>query len=210
MAAAGRASIEVHPVTPDRWADLVELFQRPGPRGGRQVSANCWCMYWRRRGNVFDDQWGDGNKRALGEIVRAGREPGLLAYLDGEAVGWVSVAPRDEFPRIEHSPTIRPIDDKPVWSINCFYIHRSAKRNGVARALLRAAVDHARAHGATLVEGYPVRPGDGDPFTGFEDMFLAEGFREVARRSPRRSIVRRALRPGAAHAKKASAKAGGS
>lgn len=203
---ARRASLEVHPVTPDRWADLVDLFERPGPRGGRQISANCWCMYWRRRG-AFNEEWGEGNKRAMGEIVAAGREPGLLAYLDGVPVGWVSVAPRSEFPRIEHSPTIRPIDEKPAWSINCFYIHRSAKRRGVARALLRAAIDFARDHGATLVEAYPVGRDVNvvDAYTGYREMFDAEGFREVARRSSRRAIVRRALRPGATRAAKGKA-----
>ena len=189
--------IEIHPVSPDRWPDLVDLFERPGPRGGRPITANCWCMYWRRRGNVFGDDWGDGNKRALGEIVGEGREPGLLAYLAGVPVGWVSVGPRDEFPRIHHSPTVRPVDDKPAWSINCFYVHRGAKRRGISRALLRAAVDYARSKGATLVEGYPDASGGSMTYTGFEEMFRREGFREVARRSPRRSIVRRGLRPGA-------------
>lgn len=195
MAARRSSKIEIHPLTPERWADLVDLFERRGPRGGRQVVANCWCMYWRRRGDIFGDGWGAGNRRAFGELVQAGDEPGLLAYLDGVPVGWVGVAPREEFPRIEHSPTIRPIDDRPAWSINCFYVHRAGRQRGVARALLRAAIDFARSKGATLVEGYPVRSGGADDYTGFQSMFEAEGFREVARRSPRRAIVQRALRP---------------
>jgi GNAT superfamily N-acetyltransferase len=166
-------------------------------------------MFWRTRGQVVGGSWnGKANKQKMADLVESGREPGLLAYVDGQPVGWVSVAPLDEFPRILRSSTIGPVDDRPAWSINCFYVHGAAKRQGVARALLRAAIDHARAHGATLVEGYPVGRDVAlvDAYTGFPEMFEAEGFREVASRSPRRSIVRRALRPGAA--KRQAAKRG--
>ena len=79
-------------MTSDRWADLADLFERKGPRGGTPMTAGCWCMWWRKR-------TGDPgkNKRNMRGIVRADREPGLLAYEDGEPVGWVSIAPRDEF-----------------------------------------------------------------------------------------------------------------
>ena len=186
---------EVLPVTPDRWNDLVALFERPGPRGGKPVSSGCWCMYWRLDSARFDEFWGRGDERGAGnrremrKIVAAGREPGLLAYVDGTPVGWVSVAPRPEFPRIEASRTLRPVDDRPAWSIVCFYIHGSFKRRGVAGALLRAAVDHAAERGARIVEGYPVAAGDGDPYTGFRSMFENAGFR-VVREGGRRAIMR--------------------
>ncbi len=195
--------VEIHPVTPDRWADMVDLFERPGPRGGRQVSSGCWCMYWRLDNASFDQFWGRGdergagNKAAMGEIVAAGRVPGLLAYTDGQALGWVSVAPREEFPRVEKSRALRPVDDEPVWSIVCFYIHRTAHGRGIGRALLDAAVEHARSAGARIVEGYAVEAGDGDPYTGFRSMFEACGFR-VVRPGGRRSIMRRELGDGRA------------
>jgi GNAT superfamily N-acetyltransferase len=193
------AAIEVRPVTPERWADLVDLFERPGPRGGRQVSSGCWCMFWRLEGKRFDEFWGrgdergEGNKRAMRRLVRAGSEPGLMAYIDGRPVGWCSVGPREAYPRLDRSRSIGRVDDQPVWSVACFYIHRSEARQGVGEALLAAAVEHAARHGARIVEGYPVAPGDGDPFTGFRSMFEQAGFHEV-RAGGRRSIVRYEIR----------------
>ena len=39
--------IVVEPVTRARWADMEELFERPGPRGGKTYSGGCWCVLWR-------------------------------------------------------------------------------------------------------------------------------------------------------------------
>ena len=85
-------SLEIHSATAERWPDLVELFERRGVRGGHQNTPayGCWCMYWRDRGVGH----GERSKRAMGKLVGAGREPGLLAYDDGSPVGWVAVAPR--------------------------------------------------------------------------------------------------------------------
>ncbi|MBI4261244.1 MAG: GNAT family N-acetyltransferase [Actinobacteria bacterium] len=159
-------------------------------------------MYFRLRGSEFSAgtrDRGRGNREAMRGIVADGGEPGLLAYRDGEPVGWVSVAPREQLGRIERSPTTRPIDDRPVWSVVCFYIHRSHRSSGVGTELLRAAVDHARDRGARIVEGYPYDPGrrvpNSEAYYGLPSMFEAAGFAEVARRSPTRPIMRRGVRP---------------
>jgi GNAT superfamily N-acetyltransferase len=183
-------AIEVHPVTPDRWDDLARLF---GPSG---AYSGCWCMWWRESAKDFERNGNAGN--AMRSLVRDDRVPGMLAYRDGQPVGWVSVAPRPEFPRIERSPTLKPIDDRPVWSVVCFFIDRGHRRSGVARALLRTAVDRAAENGARLVEAYPVDPrerdyADAEAYTGVVPLFEAAGFREVARRG-RRPILRRAVR----------------
>lgn len=199
--AAPRASgIDVHPVTAERWADMMALFERRGPRGGQPVTSACWCMFWRLPTGEFDRGWGKGesrgrgNKVAMEEIVASGRVPGLIAYLGGEPVGWISIAPREEFARLERTRTLRSVDDQPVWSVVCFYIDRRYGGRGIAAALLEGAVNYAREHGAAIVEGYPVRPGDYDPFTGYEAMFAAAGF-ETVREGTRRSIVRRRIVP---------------
>jgi GNAT superfamily N-acetyltransferase len=184
--------IEVRPVTEERWDDLVRLF---GPRGGY---SGCWCMWWRERAKDFDRNGNAGNRRGMRSMVREGQVPGLLGYRDGEPVGWVSVAPREEFPRIERSPTLKPIDDRPVWSVVCFFIHRAHRRAGVARALLDAAIDHAARNGGRLVEAYPVDPAtrsytSAEAYTGVVPLFEAAGFREVARRGAR-PIMRRTVR----------------
>ncbi|MDP8929111.1 MAG: GNAT family N-acetyltransferase [Actinomycetota bacterium] len=181
--------LQIRPLTPERWDDLVTLF---GPRG---AVAGCWCMWWRQTAREFEQNAGEANREALRALVDSGRVPGLLAYHDGRAVGWVSVAPRGEFGRLERSPTLGRVDETPVWSVVCFYVARDERRGGVGSALLRAAADHVSTHGGRCVEGYPVDVGDGrsragDIFTGVLSTFLEAGFQEVARRSPKRPIVR--------------------
>ena len=187
----GEAALEVHPLTMDRWDDLVTLFDRPGdPKG-------CWCMFYRVRGRDFDKLWGQGAKAAFREVVEQGPPPGLLAYRDGQPVGWCAVAPRDAYPRVLRSPTLKPIDDAPgCWAVVCFYVERSGRRGGVAAALLEAAVAFAAEHGAEAVEGYPrdtegARKQANELFVGSMSMFAEAGFEEVGRRSPQRPIMRR-------------------
>jgi GNAT superfamily N-acetyltransferase len=188
--------IEIRPAAPERWDDVVELFERIGPRGGKPITDGCWCQYWHVRGKAYGAGWDGSNRARLEEQVRAGGgEPGLLAYLDGEPVGWCRVGPRETFDRLEASQALARVDDEPVWSVVCFYVHPSAKRRGVASALLEAAAGHSAARGAHILEGYAARPGHAnvDAYTGYLPMFLAAGF-EVAGDGGRRSIVRRRLR----------------
>lgn len=184
-------TIEVHPLTPDRWSDFEALF---GPDG---AAYGCWCMYLRLTLREVDANGNDGNRRAMRAIVDE-RVPGLLAYDGGRAVGWVSVAPREEFGRVRRSQTTRPIDDEPAWSIVCFFIDPAARGTGVATALLDAAVDHAAAEGATLIEAYPVDAevspvSAAEAFHGTVAMFEAAGFEEAARRNEQRPIMRRRI-----------------
>jgi GNAT superfamily N-acetyltransferase len=174
------AELTVLPVTRSRWPDLEELFERRGPRGGRPYTDGCWCVLWRVPAKEHRAGWDTGaNKGVLVDIVHRGDEPGLLAYLDGTAVGWCAVGPRADLPRIRSSASVADLpeaDDDGIWSVSCFYVHGSSKRRGVAGALLAAAVERARANGARVLEGYPVAPGHGDPFTGFASLFEAAGF----------------------------------
>lgn len=125
----------------------------------------------------------------------SGAVPGVLAYLDGEAVGWCAVAPRDDYPRLARSRILRPVDDRPVWSVPCLFVGRPHRRKGISVSLLRGAVDWAAGRRANVVEGYPVVPKPGgmpDAFawTGTASAFVRAGFREVARRSESRPIMR--------------------
>jgi GNAT superfamily N-acetyltransferase len=183
-------TLRVRPVTAERWPDLVDLFERRGPRGGhRNVPGyGCWCMYWRDRTLAH----GTPKKRALGALVRAGREPGLLAYDGTEAVGWISVAPREEYRALFRSPQYRPRDDdEGVWSVVCFVVDRPRQRAGVAGALLDGAVEHATDRTAALLEAYPHRSKK-DIYMGHLDLFLGREFR-VVRVTATRAVVRRML-----------------
>jgi GNAT superfamily N-acetyltransferase len=183
---------ECKPVTPDRWSDLEALF---GPRG---ACAGCWCMYWRQTPSEFEQMKGEGNRLALQSLVEAGEEPGILAYAAGKPVGWVCVAPRRVFSTLERSRILKPVDEQPVWSVVCFFVAWQYRRKGVTVELLKAALEHAKRHGARIVEGYPVEPKDArspDTFMyhGLASAFLKAGFTEVMRRSQTRPIMRKFL-----------------
>jgi GNAT superfamily N-acetyltransferase len=185
---------ETHPVTRERWPDLVEMFDRP-------VVRTCFCMFYRKTGS--DTGAGTENRRAMKALVDGGHVPGLIGYEDGVPVAWVSLGPREDYPKLRRSPVMKPVDERPVWSIVCFFVDRSVRGEGLAERMLRAAVDHARAHGARMVEAYPVdaqgRKHPDEMFFGAKSMYDRAGFKEVARRRPTRPVVRRALRPGRAH-----------
>ena len=166
--------MRIEPLTPDRWDDLAALF---GPRG---AYSGCWCTWWRLGSREFDAMGADARRQRLHERVGTDPPPGLLAFDDaGRPVGWVSVGAVSEFPRILRSRTIGPGPEPGVWSINCFFVARDARGQGVGDALLTAAVDFAEKHGARAVDGYPVDP-DGrrapDLYTGTLAQFRRLGF----------------------------------
>jgi len=184
------------PLTPDRWDDFADLF---GPRG---AVGGCWCMWWRvKKRSDWERDKGAANKRAFRKVVQRGAEPGVLAYHEGRAVGWCAIAPRDDYPSLERSRVAARVDDKPVWSVSCLFIHKDYRRRGLSVALLKAAADFVRERGGKIVEGYPVIPKNNDmpgvfAFTGLYPAFERAGFKEVARRSETRAVMRRYLRGG--------------
>lgn len=187
--------LDIHPVTPERWADMVQLFERRGPRGGHRNAPGygCWCMYWRDRELAH----GAPKKRAMASLVRSGCEPGLLAYQEGAPVGWVSVALREQFPALLRSPQYRPhAEQTAVWSIVCFVVDRPAQRQGLAAALLKAAVEHAFARGAAAIEAYP-HVTNGADYMGSVPLYERAGFRRV-RDANKRAIYQLARRSPAA------------
>jgi GNAT superfamily N-acetyltransferase len=179
-----------HPLTPARWADFERLFGKRGACGG------CWCMWWRQTRAEFTARHGERNRRAMKRIVESGEVPGILAYAGREPVGWCCVAERERFPSLERSRVLRRLDDEPVWSIVCLYVATGHRGKGVATALIRAAVDHAAAKGARIVEAYPTMPrGRGLPhissFMGVPSQYERAGFTLRARPSAAKGVMRR-------------------
>ncbi len=167
-----------------RWGDLERLFGSPG---GPKY---CWCMAWRpmppesRRGN------GRIRKAALKRRVQTGVPVGLLGYIEGEPVAWVSIAPRPTYRRLG---ALEDPDEDPdtIWSLVCFFVARRLRGKGLMAHLIRAAVENARRRGATVVEAYPVDPDSPSyRFMGFRSVFKAAGFREVGRAGTRRHVMR--------------------
>ena len=136
------SELEFHPLTADRWDDLVALFEHHGNPG------YCWCMIWRIARPARTGNWipASAGRRCRPWSIRA-RPTGILAYLDGEPVGWCSVAPRETYQRLERSKTLKRIDDLATWSVVCFYLNRKLRHRGLPVKLLTAAVDYAVSQG---------------------------------------------------------------
>jgi GNAT superfamily N-acetyltransferase len=181
---------ETHPVTKDRWPDLVELFDRP-------IVRTCFCMFYRKTG--AGTGVGVENRQAMKTLVDEGTVPGIIGYDGGVPVAWVSLGPRGDYSKLRRSPIMKPVDDQPVWSIVCFFVDRGVRGRGLSKRMLAAAEDYARSQGARLLEAYPVdSDGASDPdsmFFGASSMYERAGYREVARRRPTRPVVRKAIGP---------------
>ena len=174
-------------------ASNESLFGQHGAVGG------CWCMWWRLPRSEFKQNQGERNKETFKKIVDSGEVPGILAYMKDQPVGWCSIAPRETFPKLRRSRILKRVDDKPVWSVVCFFVSKAFRRKGVSVGLLKAAVDYATEQGAKIVEGYLVEPRKNrtpDPFafTGLASAFRKIGFVEVIRRSETRPIMRHMIR----------------
>lgn len=171
----------IKPLSASRIDDFAHVLRSSGSGSG------CWDL-WPRLSSA--EQRADGLDRSsdmrhakLTALARRRRAPGLLAYRDGEAVGWVSIGPRLDYHRIANSRATPAVDTLPVWVIPCITVRTEARGQGVAVALIRAAVDHARMHGAPAVEAYPRADGkrvhDEWAFYGTAALFRKAGFRKV-------------------------------
>lgn len=183
------SALKFHPLIPERWTDLEKLFGEHGACGG------CWCMWWRLKRSEFEQQKGEGNRRALKKMVDSGEIPGILAYANDQPIAWCSVAPREAYPTLERSRTLKRVDDEPVWSVVCFFVAKSFRRKGVNGRLVRAAIEYVRKQGGKILEGYPIEPKkekipDTFAYTGLASTFRKAGFVEVLRRSETRPIMR--------------------
>lgn len=181
--------LEIHPLTPDRWQDMETLFGEHGAYGG------CWCMYWRLPRKDYVRQRGEENRKLFKGIVEKGIVPGLLAYVDENPAAWIALAPRVDYPVMQRSRVIAPVDEQPVWSVSCFYTAKAHRHQGLTVFLLKAAVAYAAQHGARIIEGYPTDPGekshvDAYVYTGLASAFIQAGFKEVLRRAEKRPIMR--------------------
>ena len=198
---------------PAQWSDVEGLFSLPGE------PSRCWCRYFALTGPEYSALEPDARKAQLqGKFDGGSPAPGVLAFRDGHPVGWCAVEPRTCYPRVLRSRVLRfaeptaPADDGGpgpvrgggIWSVTCFVVAPGHRRSGVAQALLRAAVEHARVNGADVLEGYPVdrglRPkaGAADLYHGTLNLFLRAGFQAVSTAIPGRAVVRMDLRGGAA------------
>lgn len=193
-------AISVVPANEASWDDLQAVF------GARGDASRCQCQHykirhaqWRsvpaaERAERLRQQTGCGRRKAR-------RTSGLVAYLDGEPVGWCAVEPRTAYPRlldtrVPWAGRDEDTTDDGIWAVTCFVTRAGFRRRGVSRALARAAVDFARERGARAIEGYAMitQPGQeivwGELHVGSRSIFAAAGFAEVSRPTPRRVVMR--------------------
>lgn len=171
------AAVEVHPATSDRWADLLPIF------GGTGTN-HCWCQYWRLTSGDYARTSFPEREELLHEQSRGEPPPGMVAYLDGQAVGWCGFGPRQEMGRLVRSRTIPKVDDQPVWAVFCFLVRPGYRRRGVGQALLQGVINEARRRRVPGLEAYPVDTGGRRiqttaAYVGTVSMFEAAGFRRV-------------------------------
>ena len=179
-------NLEVRPLTGKLLPDLAALFEQ-----GNDAKW-CWCASFRVRGRDFRKSQPEQNRVVLERATKradagSSEPPGLIAYRDGRVVGWVSLAPRQDFLRLAFSKVLAPVDDRPVWSIVCFVVAKAERGQGIARALLDAAIAFARERGATTLEAYPLhesqgRVGPAYAYSGTQAMFERAGFQLVTTR----------------------------
>jgi len=191
--AKATAGIRVLPVTDVPWEDVRTVF------GTRGDPATCWCQYFK----VSPEVWKQGDVPAFERMLCEQTEapdpgPGMLAYLGDVPVGWCAIEPRTSYSRILNSQIVKesrePLEAGDVWAVTCFVVRVGYRRRGVGAALLAGAVEHAKAHGARVIEAYPVDPrvkktSAADLYHGPLPTFEAAGFETVARPSETRALV---------------------
>ncbi|MFB7252166.1 GNAT family N-acetyltransferase [Microbacterium sp. NPDC056234] len=186
-------AITTQPATAERWDDVQHALSGGGD--GR----SCQCAWFTLTNAEFDRISADERRDLLRGEVETAPPPGLIAYVDGDAAGWVRVSPRTAQRRIARTRAIvtstpEPLDDDSVWAITCFVVRKEYRGLGLNAALLRPAIELARRHGARVIEAYPVDTSTGhvrpnDLYHGALSTFLAAGFTETAVTKPGRPLV---------------------
>ena len=196
-------SIAIVPANEAAWEDLQAVL------GARGDPSRCQCQRYKMQPR---ESWRSVGAEELAFRFRAQTDcghpqarstSGLVAYLDGEPVGWCAVEPRTAYPRLLRDcrvPWAGRAEDKAdhsVWAVTCFVTRTGFHRRGISRALARAAVDFARERGARALEGYPMIPQPQEKTTlpselhvGSRSVFADAGFAEVGQPTSRRVVMR--------------------
>jgi len=185
------------PLTAERWPDFEDLFGKQGACYG------WWCTHFRLPPAVRRDNDRARNKDHIQARIMAGPAPGLLAYAEGRAVGWMQIGPRADVPEWNNagrvSAPVEPNDaaDPSVWAISCFFLRSSARGKGLTHRMVSAGIEFARAGGARLVEACPIDQSKDSRsiglFVGSTRVFEKAGFEPAVVRKSGRPLMRFAL-----------------
>ncbi|HET9055973.1 MAG TPA: GNAT family N-acetyltransferase [Chitinophagaceae bacterium] len=163
-----------------------------GEKGG---CGNCWCMLFRLPYREFQQNKPNGNKKLMHQLVNKGKPVGLILSIADEPIGWIAMAPREDYIKIEKSRVFKRIDNNPVWSITCFFIKKEYRKMGLSKQLIKGAVDFAKRKNIKILEAYPTIPYSENvppPFlwVGVLSAFTDCGFKVVKQNSKTRAMVR--------------------
>jgi GNAT superfamily N-acetyltransferase len=191
--------LTIVPANEARWDDLQTVF------GTRGQAARCQCQRYKLRPREsfrsFPVEERAFRLRRQTDCGHPESETtsGLVAYLDGEPVGWCAVEPRSEYEgllrnnRVPWEGRSEDKTDDSVWAVTCLFARAGFRKRGISRALARAAVDFARERGARAIEGYPMTTKNviaEELHVGTEGVFADAGFTEVSRPTLRRIVMR--------------------
>lgn len=195
--AATRPGLRIVPANEASWDDLQAILTGTAGRcqcqRQRLGDHDWWFMPESERGAILREETHCGDPRATETI-------GIVAYLDGEPVGWCAVDRRSVYGRLRGSPVPwkgrqERKDDDSVWAIACLVVRRGFRHRHLTYDLVAAAAEHARQRGATAVEGYPMITGGAEVTwdemsVGAVGPFTAAGFTEVSHPTKRRVVMR--------------------
>jgi GNAT superfamily N-acetyltransferase len=184
------AHLTYEPLSKENWDKFVELF------GSRGACGNCWCMTFRLKNADYQaGKINDGNKKRMKKLVWSGKPTGILAFHNDKAIAWIAFSPREDFIKIENSRVHKRIDDKPVWSVPCFFIDKKYRKKGLSEVILKAVIQYAKKKKIKILEAYPTVPTKGllpDAFvwTGLFKTFEQAGFEVADRKSQNHPMMR--------------------
>ena len=182
-------TLQFENLTQKNWKLFEDLM---GEKGG---CGNCWCMCFRLPAREFKANKPNGNKKRMHQLVLDNQPVGLLAVHNKQAIGWIALSPREDLLRIENARSQKRIDDKPVWSVSCFFVKKEFRNQGLSGLLLKGAIDYARQNGLPTLEAYPAIPYAEKvppPFlwTGILSVFTNCGFTVVQKNGNSKAMVR--------------------
>jgi GNAT superfamily N-acetyltransferase len=180
------------------WADVEHALTGGGDGG------SCWCQWFLLKRAEFAAMSREDKREQLRrELSTADPAPALLARVEGAAAGWVRVGPRPSQSRLSATRVVasgspEPADDPAVWAITCLVVRREYRRQGVAKALVEAAVRHAALNGARLIEAYPIdtdrrKATSNELFVGSVSLFAEHEFTVTARPTGGRAVMTRTV-----------------
>jgi GNAT superfamily N-acetyltransferase len=184
------SQLSFEPLCKDNWGKFVQLFGEKGACG------NCWCMYYRlKKVDFVEGKADDGNKEAMKQLVFENKPTGILGFYEGQPIAWCAFAPREHFMKLENSRVHKRIDNKPVWSIPCFFIDKNFRRQGISVEILKAVIEYAKSNQIKIIEAYPTIPTkeplpDSFAWIGLYKSFERAGFEIADRTSKNRPMVR--------------------